>query len=72
MVSLQFELNYAKILCELIDQLTEIKKNSLSTLLCNNFDIDTIQPDVFFTEATGIRSDIRYQITIFQDNFFMD
>ena len=38
-----------------IDQLAEIKKNSLSTLLCNNLNIATIQPDVFFTEAAAIR-----------------
>lgn len=37
-----------------IAQLTEIKKMSLSHLLCNNLDIDSIQADVFFVD-TGIR-----------------
>ncbi len=37
-----------------VSQLNEIKKVSLSTLLCNNFAVAQIQPDVFFIR-TGIR-----------------
>ncbi len=37
-----------------VGQLNEIKKVSLSTLLCNNFDVAKIQPDVFFVR-TGVR-----------------
>ena len=37
-----------------IAQLNEIKKVSLSTLLCNNFDVASIQKDVFFI-TTPIR-----------------
>ena len=34
-----------------IGQLNELKKVSLSTLLCNNFDVSVIAPDVFFIDT---------------------
>jgi len=39
-----------------IGQLNEIKKVSLSTLICNSFDILEIQPDAFFTAETRSES----------------
>ena len=32
------------------DQLNELKKIKMSTLICNNFEVNSIQPNVFFEE----------------------
>lgn len=36
-----------------LEQLAEIKKIKMSTLLCNNYDLINIQPNPFYIAATG-------------------
>jgi len=44
----RFNLSYCYLLFK--EQLKEIKKSTMAGLICNNFDVKTIQPNAFYTK----------------------